>query len=87
MRAAAVASVEGDHTAFEPGCGAASTTRWTARPGTVDHDDDPGNEPGPAEPDPVTASVAGVTAEGFPTDAIGGESDSNGATSIGSAST
>ncbi|MGH3889093.1 MAG: hypothetical protein ACRDSZ_21480 [Pseudonocardiaceae bacterium] len=83
----AVTSAEGDHTGRGPGCRGVSTARWMARPGTVDGVDDPADGLGPAELDPVTGVVEGGTAEGIATDAIGGVSDTNGATCIGSPST
>ncbi|MGH8937831.1 MAG: hypothetical protein ACRDV2_00595, partial [Actinomycetes bacterium] len=84
---AAVTSAEGDSTGPGPGGRGVSTARWTARSGPVDRVDDPADGLGPAEPDPATGAVEGATTEGITTDAIGGESDTSGATSSGSPST
>lgn len=98
---AAVTSAEGDHTGRGPGRRGVSIVRWTARPGTVDRDGDQADELGSAEPDPAAGFVEGVATKGLAgggvttgpegvgdpaTDAIGGESDTSGATSSGSTS-
>jgi hypothetical protein len=72
--------------AVSPKCGpggrAASTARWTG----LDQVADSTAEPDPAGLEPATGGVPGGIGAGITVDAIGQESDSNGATSIGSPS-
>ena len=84
---AAIASTEGDQAGRSADSGPPATARWTPRPGTTGHDGDPGDELGPTESQPAAVAAEGVTGEGISTDAIGGQSDTSGATSSGSAST